>query len=80
VCVGRGAGQHANSGEELECRPSTLGLDHACVCIANGKTLLATQPISLEPVGGCMSNDISFSVRAVEINNRPERLSVLLSP
>jgi hypothetical protein len=26
---------------QLERRPSTLGLDHACVCIANGKTLRA---------------------------------------
>jgi hypothetical protein len=52
------------------------------VCNTNGKNLLAPPPISLEPGGGCRSNDSSFFVRAVEArnmsNNRPERLSALL--
>ena len=33
---------------QLERRPSTLGLDHACVCIANGKTYGPSQ-LTLAP-------------------------------
>jgi hypothetical protein len=34
---------------QLETGPSTLGLDHACVCIANGKKTLASHA---RPVNG----------------------------
>ena len=59
--------QNREISKELERRPSTLRLDHACVCIAKRQNLLAPPPISLEPGGDRRSNDISLSVRAVEI-------------
>jgi hypothetical protein len=41
-CTARGRGRGASGSsvsEKLERRPSALGLDHACVCIANGTAL-----------------------------------------
>jgi hypothetical protein len=67
---------------ELERRLSTLGLDHACVCIANGKTPCASRSLLYTARWLQSDNDTFFpcSCSRNMSNNQPEGLSALLSP